>query len=62
MDDFWVLFVMSLPFLGIFIIGCHSMYLLNMIYDELDQRAKDEKERGLRQALIDQEARRFLDG
>ncbi|CDW89039.1 e3 ubiquitin-protein ligase neurl1b-like [Stylonychia lemnae] len=43
LDDTWVLLLTSLPFLGIFIIGCHSMYLLNLIYDELKLRADQEK-------------------
>ncbi len=34
MEDWLVLLILSTPFLIIFIIGCHSMYLLDMIYDE----------------------------
>jgi hypothetical protein len=35
------MFLLSLPYLIIFIIGCHSMYLFNMIYDEREAREKD---------------------
>eukprot|EP00347_Sterkiella_histriomuscorum_P000253 403376593 len=52
MSDTWVLFMMSLPFFGIFLVGCHSMYLLNMIYDELAARKKDDKTVQLRENLI----------
>lgn len=44
-EDTWtdgsVMIWLSLPFLFIFLIGCHSMYLTNMIYDELSHRKKE---------------------
>jgi hypothetical protein len=38
LTDTTVLALMSLPFLGIFLVGCHSMYLTDMIYDEIKSR------------------------
>jgi hypothetical protein len=38
-----VLFLLTLPFFFIFLIGCHSMYLMNMLMDELKAR-KDERQ------------------
>ncbi len=33
-SDSTILFFLTLPFLFIFIIGCHSLYLTNLIFDE----------------------------
>lgn len=41
LTDTTVLLVFSLPFLFIFLIGCHSMYLTSMVYDELKERNKE---------------------
>lgn len=35
LTDTTVMIILSLPYLVIFLIGCHSMYLTNMIYDEI---------------------------
>ena len=32
--DSGILFIYSLPFFVIFLVGCHSFYLFNMVYDE----------------------------
>ncbi len=40
--DRTIMFILSLPFLVIFIIGCHSMYLLNQVFDEIKQAKSDE--------------------
>lgn len=45
LTDTTVLLVFSLPFLFIFLIGCHSLYLTSMVYDELKERKKEKKER-----------------
>jgi hypothetical protein len=44
LSDTAVLLILSSPFLIIFIIGCHSMYLTDMIYDEVKQRKQDRSE------------------
>jgi hypothetical protein len=44
MSDSGVLFLLSIPFLLIFLVGCHSMYLLNIYYDELKARKTERKE------------------
>jgi len=41
LSDTGVMFLLSLPYLIIFIIGCHSMYLFNMVYDEREARNKE---------------------
>ena len=41
LSDTTVLALMSLPFLGIFLVGCHSMYLTDMIYDEIKARKQE---------------------
>jgi asparagine N-glycosylation enzyme membrane subunit Stt3 len=38
LGDRTVLFILTLPFLVIFMIGCHSMYLCNLVMDELKAR------------------------
>lgn len=38
LSDTSVMFLMSIPFLIIFAVGCHSMYLLNMVSDERKER------------------------
>jgi hypothetical protein len=35
--------ILSLPFLCIFIIGCYSMYLTNIVYDEMAARRKEKE-------------------
>jgi hypothetical protein len=40
--DRTILFFLSLPFLVIFVIGCHSMYLLSILMDEIKARKKEE--------------------
>lgn len=40
--DRTILFLLSLPFLAIFIIGCHSLYLLSMVMDEVKARKKEQ--------------------
>ena len=40
-EDHTVLFLTYLPFLFIFLIGCHSMYLTDMVYDEMKARKKE---------------------
>ena len=42
--DRTILFLLSLPFLVIFLIGCHSMYLLSMVLDEVRARKKEQGE------------------
>ncbi len=44
MGDRTILFLLSLPFLVIFIIGCHSMYLVSMILDENKARKQESGE------------------
>lgn len=44
--DRTVLFFLSLPFLAMFLIGCHSMYLLNLIMDEVKSRKQERILRG----------------
>ena len=41
LSDTMVLLLMSLPYLLMFLIGCHSMYLLNMLLDEKAARRQD---------------------
>ena len=41
LSDHAVLLILSLPFLMIFLIGCHSMYCFNIIYDETKLRKQD---------------------
>ena len=41
LTDTTVLLLLSLPYLVIFAIGCHSMYLTNMIYDEIKFREEE---------------------
>lgn len=38
LSDTAVMFLMSIPFLIIFLVGCHSMYLLNLVFDERKHR------------------------
>lgn len=38
LSDTAIMFLLSIPFLGVFIIGIHSMYLFNMVYDERKAR------------------------
>jgi len=49
LSDTSVMFFMSLPYLVIFLVGCHSMYLFSMILDErqarkLEAAANEEEE------------------
>ena len=41
LGDSTVMALLSVPFLFIFIIGCHSMYLSNMVYDEIKARRQE---------------------
>ena len=48
MSDTAVMFFMSIPFMIIFLVGCHSMYLLVLVSDERkERRIEQERERGL---------------
>ena len=38
LSDTAIMFLMSIPFLIIFIVGCHSMYLLGLVMDERKHR------------------------
>ena len=38
MSDQTVLMLLSVPFLLIFLIGCHAMYTFNLIYEEVKLR------------------------
>jgi len=40
--DRTILFLLSLPFLVIFLIGCHCLYLLSMVLDELKARKNEQ--------------------
>lgn len=44
LSDTGVMFLLSLPFLIVFIIGCHSLYLFNMVYDERKARKVELRE------------------
>ena len=37
-SDRTIMFLLTMPFFFIFLIGCHSMYLLNMYMDEIKER------------------------
>ena len=41
MSDTAVMFFMSIPFLIIFVVGCHSLYLYSLVSDERTARAKE---------------------
>jgi len=43
LSDTAVMLLLSIPFLFIFLIGCHCMYLTNMIYDEVKEREKEKR-------------------
>jgi len=45
LSDTGIMFLLSLPFLCDFLIGCYSMYLFNMVYDERKARKQDQVQR-----------------
>lgn len=45
-SDRTIMFLLTLPFFFIFLIGCHSMYLLNMYMDEMKERKQERTVRG----------------
>lgn len=42
LSDTAVMFLLSLPYFAIFLIGCHSMYLFNLIFDERKARHQEQ--------------------
>ena len=52
LSDTSVMFLMSIPYLVIFLVGCHSMYLFNMVYDERKARKEERAEIRLDEQLI----------
>jgi hypothetical protein len=44
MSDWKVLLLMSIPFLLIFLVGCHAMYLLNLVFDENKARKEEKRQ------------------
>lgn len=45
-SDRTIMFLLTLPFFFIFLIGCHSIYLLNMYMDEMKERKEERLIRG----------------
>ena len=42
LTDTIILLLLSIPYMLIFAIGCHTLVLTNMILDEMEQRKKDD--------------------
>ena len=50
LSDTAVKFLYSIPYLVVFIVGCHSIYLFNLVFDE--RKARQDEDRQLHEPLL----------